>query len=84
MQNFCAHQRCRSDVNRAMISPSACLGNDGGFNEERTGKYRLGQNDLLMDGDMPTGISVADLPIAIADDVEQKAHLHQRFTAAAA
>ena len=67
-----------------MISPPACLGADGGFSEERTGKYRLGQDDLLLDGDAPAGISVADLAVAIADDVERKAHLHRRFTAAAA
>ena len=66
-----------------MISPPARLGADGGFNEEHTGQYRLGGDELLMAGEVPAGISVADLAIAIADDVEQKAHLHQRFTAAA-
>ena len=35
-----------------------------------------------MDGDAPAGISVADLAVAIADDVEQKAHLRQCFTVA--
>ena len=71
------------DVNWAMVSPPACLGADGGFSEERSGKYRLGGDELLMDGDIPAGISVADLAVAIADDVERKAHLHQRFTVAA-
>lgn len=74
--------RDRRDVNWAFVSPPACLGADGGFSEERTGKYRLGQDDLLMNGDVPAGISVADLAIAIADDVENQAHLHQRFTVA--
>lgn len=74
----------RRDVNWAFISPPALLGVTGGFSEEKTGSYRLGQNELLMDGDAPAGISVADLAIAIADDVEQKAHLHQRFTVAKA
>ena len=74
--------RGRNDLNWAFISPPARLGAEAGFSEERTGKYRLGQDDLLMDGDAPAGISVADLAIAIADDVEQKAHLHQRFTVA--
>lgn len=71
------------DVNWAMVSPPACLGADGGFSEERSGKYRLGGDELLMDGDIPAGISVADLAVAIADDVERKVHLHQRFTVAA-
>ena len=74
--------RGRNDLNWAFISPPICLGADGGHSEDRTGKYRLGQDDALMDGDAPAGISVADLAIAIADDVEQKAHLRQRFTVA--
>lgn len=74
--------RGRNDLNWAFISPPICLGADGGYSEDRTGKYRLGQDDALMDGDAPAGISVADLAIAIADDVAQKAHLHQRFTVA--
>ena len=74
--------RGRNDLNWAFISPPARLGAEAGFSEERTGKYRLGQDDLLLDGDAPAGISVADLAVAIADDVEQKAHLRQRFTVA--
>ena len=74
--------QARDDLNWSLISPPARLGAEAGFSEERTGKYRLGQDDLLMDGDAPAGISVADLAIAIADDVEQKAHLRQRFTVA--
>ncbi|MDD0824045.1 NAD(P)H-binding protein [Mannheimia sp. AT1] len=75
--------RDRRDVNWAFISPPANLGEDSGFSEERLGAYRLGGEELLMNGDEPAGISVADLAIAIADDVEQKAHLFQRFTVAA-
>ena len=74
--------QARDDLNWSLISPPARLGAEAGFSEERTGKYRLGQADLLMDGDAPAGISVADLAVAIADDVEQKAHLRQRFTVA--
>lgn len=75
--------RDRRDVNWAFVSPPALLGADAGYSEERTGAYRLGGEDLLMDGNAPAGISVADLAIAIADDVEKKAHLFQRFTASA-
>lgn len=74
----------RRDVNWAFVSPPARLGADGGFSEEKTGRYRLGQDDLLLDGDQAAGISVADLAVAIADDAEQKAHLHRRFTVASA
>lgn len=72
----------RRDVNWAFISPPALLGVTGGYSEERTGSYRLGEDDVLMNGDVPAGISVADLAIAIADDVENKAHLFKRFTVA--
>ena len=74
----------RRDVNWAFVSPPARLGADAGFSEAKTGRYRLGQDDLLLDGDGAAGISVADLAVAIADDVEQKAHLHSRFTVASA
>lgn len=73
----------RRDVNWAMVSPPARLGANAGYSEERTGRYRLGGDDLLMDGDAPAGISVADLAIAIADDAEKKGHLYRRFTVAA-
>lgn len=72
----------RRDVNWAFVSPPALLGVTGGYSEERTGEYRLGQDDLLMNGDAPAGISVADLAIALADDVEKKGHLHKSFTVA--
>ena len=81
-RNHLADLQQRDDVNWAFVSPPARLGVDAGFSEERTGQYRLGKDDLLMAGDVPAGISVADLAIAIADDVEQRAHLHQRFTVA--
>ena len=66
-----------------VVGGAGRLGADGGFSEDKTGKYRLGKDDLLMDGEIPAGISVADLAVAIADDVENKAHLFERFTVAA-
>lgn len=74
--------RNRRDVNWAFVSPPALLGADAGFSEDRTGVYRLGAEDLLMNGEAPAGISVADLAIAIADDAEKQAHLFKRFTVA--
>ena len=50
---------------------------------ERTGRYRTGGDDLLMAGSRPAGISVADLAVAVADEVEQPRHVHARFTVAA-
>lgn len=47
---------------------------------ERTGKFRIGGDDLLMNGAEPAGISVADLAVAIVDEIERPAHIRQRFT----
>ncbi|WP_375741251.1 NAD(P)-dependent oxidoreductase [Pseudomonas boanensis] len=47
---------------------------------ERTGKFRIGGDQLLMSGDHPASISVADLAVAIVDELEQPQHLRQRFT----
>lgn len=50
---------------------------------ERTGQYRLGKDDLLPGKDgQPAGISVADLALAIADEVATPRHMRQRFTVA--
>ena len=49
----------------------------------RTGKYRLGADDLLPgQGNQPAGISVPDLAVAIVDEMEQPRHVKRRFTAA--
>jgi len=51
---------------------------------ERTGKYRVGGEELLMAGDKPAGISVADLAVAIVDELETPRHVRARFTVATA
>lgn len=49
----------------------------------RSGGYRVGGEQLLMAGDAPAGITVADLAVAIADEIEQPHHQRARFTVAA-
>ncbi|QNP59304.1 NAD(P)-dependent oxidoreductase [Paenacidovorax monticola] len=49
---------------------------------ERTGQYRLGQDAPLMDGAQPGRISVADLAVALVDELESPRHVRQRFTVA--
>lgn len=50
---------------------------------ERTGQYRLGADELLPgQGDQPAGISVADLAVAIVDEIETPRHVQKRFTVA--
>jgi uncharacterized protein len=49
---------------------------------KRTGSFRLGGDNVLMDGDKPGSISVEDLAVAIVDELEKPAHVRQRFTLA--
>jgi putative NADH-flavin reductase len=50
---------------------------------ERTGRYRVGGDQLLPGtGEAPAGISVADLAVAIVDEIEKPKHIRQRFTVA--
>jgi putative NADH-flavin reductase len=50
---------------------------------ERTGQYRVGGDQLLPGtGDAPAGISVADLAVAIVDELHTPRHTRQRFTVA--
>ena len=51
---------------------------------ERSGRYRVGGEQLLMAGEAPAGISVADLAVAIVDEIETPRHVRARFTVAAA
>jgi hypothetical protein len=49
----------------------------------RTGQYRSGLDDLLPGvGETPAGISVADLAVAIVDEIENPRHVKERFTVA--
>ncbi|MET0335030.1 MAG: NAD(P)-dependent oxidoreductase [Rhizobacter sp.] len=59
------------------LSPAALLAPG-----PRTGKFRIGADDLLMDADHPAGISVADLAVAIVDEIENPRHIQKRFTVA--
>lgn len=62
----------------SFVSPPIALAPGG-----RTGQYRLGADELLPgQGDQPAGISVADLAVAIVDEIEQPRHVHKRFTVA--
>ena len=57
------------------LSPSAMFGPG-----ERTGKFRLAKDELLTDADGKSHISYEDYAIALVDELEQPAHVRQRFT----
>ncbi|KFL29631.1 NAD-dependent epimerase [Devosia riboflavina] len=49
---------------------------------ERTGKFRLGEDQLLRDAAGNSRISEADFAVAILDELEQGHYVRRRFTAA--
>ncbi|RIA20634.1 hypothetical protein DFO61_4248 [Ectopseudomonas oleovorans] len=69
--------RGEQELEWTFLSPAALL-----VPGPRTGKFRLGQDELLMNGDEPGSISVADLAVALIDEAEQPQHIRQRFTLA--
>lgn len=74
-----AAMRGNTALDWTFLSPPALLAPG-----ERTGRYRVGGEDLLMAGAAPAGISVADLAVALVDEIETPRHLRARFTVAAA
>ena len=47
---------------------------------ERTGKFRVGLDDLITAADGSSRISVEDYAVAFVDELEMPEHLRQRFT----
>jgi putative NADH-flavin reductase len=63
------------DLNWTFISPSALF-----IPGERTGKFRLGTDQLLTAADGKSSISFEDFAVALADEIERPAHIRKRFT----
>ncbi len=57
------------------LSPSALI-QPG----ERTGKFRLGTDQLLVDAKGDSAISAEDYAVALVDELEKPAHRRRRFT----
>ena len=49
---------------------------------KRKGIYRMGLDQPVFDKEGKSVLSVEDLAVAIADELEQPKHIRQRFTAA--
>ncbi|MDD2735547.1 MAG: NAD(P)H-binding protein [Desulfuromonadaceae bacterium] len=65
--------------NWTFLSPAANL-----MPGERTGRYVLGGEELLMEDGVPAGISIEDLAVAIVDELENPRHLRRHWTVKAA
>ncbi len=67
--------KSESGLDWTFLSPSALI--EPG---ERTGTFRLGKDQLLVDGNGQSRISAEDYAIALVDELETPAHSRQRFT----
>ena len=67
--------RAEKELNWTFLSPSALF-----VAGERTGKFRLGTDQLLTATDGKSSISFEDFAVALADEIERPAHVRQRFT----
>lgn len=67
--------RLETELDWTFLSPSALF-----IEGERTGKFRLGLDNLLVDETGKSWITFADYAIAYLDELEKPAHSRQRFT----
>jgi hypothetical protein len=63
------------ELNWTFLSPSVFFSPG-----ERTGKFRLGKDQVLTGADGQSKISMEDYAIALADEIERPQHSRQRFT----
>jgi len=67
--------RAQPALDWSFLSPSAEFAPG-----ERTGKFRLGTDRLLVDAQGKSRVSMEDFAIALVDELERPAHSRQRFT----
>jgi putative NADH-flavin reductase len=72
---FLDRLRREEDVDWSYLSPPALI--DFGV---RTGTFRLGKDQLLVDGKGDSKISFEDFAVAAVDELEKPKHSRQRFT----
>ena len=67
--------RQERELNWTFLSPSALF-----VPGERTGRFRLGTDQLLTGADGKSWISFEDFAVALADEIDRPAHIRRRFT----
>lgn len=63
------------DIDWVFFSPAATL-----THGERTGKFRLGKDNLIVDEKGNSNISVEDYAVAMINELEEPQHHYERFT----
>jgi putative NADH-flavin reductase len=69
--------KTETSLDWSFLSPAALI-----LPGERTGSFRLGRDQLLVDAKGESRISMEDYAIALVDELEKPAHIRQRFTVA--
>jgi putative NADH-flavin reductase len=72
---FLENLRQEQGLDWTFLSPSAEF-----VEGERTGKFRIGKDNLLVSSEGRSWITFADFAIAMLDEVEAPKHIRQRFT----
>ncbi len=67
--------RKEKDIDWIFLSPAANM-----TPGKRTAKFRIGKDDLVVDANGDSNISVEDFAIAMVDELEQEKHHKERFT----
>ncbi|WP_336314169.1 NAD(P)-dependent oxidoreductase [Bacteroides cellulosilyticus] len=67
--------RKENDIDWIFLSPAANM-----TPGERTGKFRIGKDDLVVGVNGDSNISVEDYAVAMVNELEQKHHHKERFT----
>jgi putative NADH-flavin reductase len=67
--------RRETEFDWTFLSPSALFAEG-----ERTGRFRLGDDRLLVDASGKSWISFEDYAVALVDEIERPSHRRQRFT----
>ena len=65
-----------NDINWVFFSPAGVFDQQG----KKTGNYRLGKDDLIVDAEGNSHISVQDYADAMVNELEKPAHHKERFT----
>ena len=74
-RDFLGVLRSEKELEWTFLSPSALFGPG-----ERTGKFRLGGDQLLVGPDGQSRVSMEDYAIALVDELETPKHSRRRFT----
>ena len=65
-----------NDIDWVFFSPAGVFDQEG----KKTGNYRLGKDDLIVDAEGTSHISVQDYADAMVNELEKPAHHKERFT----